>query len=40
MRSASRPATVQVASPEPTEPTPYALASWPVAHQPFKHPVS
>ena len=38
MRSSSRPASVQVTSPEPTEPTTYELASRPVAHQPFKSP--
>ena len=38
MRSSSRPSTVQVTSPEPTESTTYQLASLPVAHQPFKSP--
>jgi hypothetical protein len=38
MPSSSRPASVQVTSPEPTEPTTYELASRPIAHQPFKSP--
>lgn len=38
MRSCSRPATVQVASPEPTEPTPYALASLPSLTSPSNTP--
>lgn len=38
IRGSSRPSTGQVTSPEATGSTNYELASWPVAHQPFKSP--